>query len=51
LRDLFTSKEKLVLEVAEEKNRKATILNRKVVRPYAPRRYHVVLDISVEDKR
>lgn len=47
--DLFTSKERLVMEVAEEKNRKATILNRKVVRPYAPRRYHIVLDVSVED--
>lgn len=47
--DLFTSKEEFVMEVAEEKNRKATILNRKVVRPYAPRRHHIVLDVSVED--
>jgi tRNA (guanine37-N1)-methyltransferase len=48
--DLYGSKVRLVLETAKEKNRKATILNRRVVRPYAPRRYHVVLDVKVEER-
>lgn len=48
--DLYTSKERLFREVAEEKNRKAIILNRRVIRPYAPYKYHIVLDIAVEEK-
>ncbi len=49
--DLYGSKVGLVMKTAEEKNRKATIMNRRVVRPYAPRRYHVVLDIKVEETK
>jgi tRNA (guanine37-N1)-methyltransferase len=48
--DLYSVKRRLVQRVAEEKNKKATILNKRVVRHYSPRRYHVVLDVAVEEK-
>jgi tRNA (guanine37-N1)-methyltransferase len=45
--DLFDGKIKLVEEMAQLKSRKIKILNKRVVRPYSPRNYHIVLDIKV----
>lgn len=45
--NLYKSREKLVQEIADELGRNVHILNRRVVRNYSPRRYHIVLDIRV----
>jgi tRNA (guanine37-N1)-methyltransferase len=47
--DLYDSKIKLIAALAEEKNRKVRVINKRVVRPYSPYNYHVVIDIEVED--
>ncbi len=46
--DLYDSKIRFIKEVAEKKNRKVRIINKRVVRPYSPYNYHVVIDIEAE---
>jgi tRNA (guanine37-N1)-methyltransferase len=46
--DLYDSKIGFIKKMAEEKGRTAEILNRKIVRPYSPRNYHVVIDVEVK---
>ncbi|MEE8403266.1 MAG: class I SAM-dependent methyltransferase family protein [Candidatus Hydrothermarchaeaceae archaeon] len=45
--DLYGSKVDFIKEAAEKKDRKIEILNRKIVRPYAPYNYHIVIDVGV----
>ncbi len=45
--DLFTKGEKLIKEAAEEKGKRIEIEEKKVVRSYSPRNYHVVFDVRV----
>jgi tRNA (guanine37-N1)-methyltransferase len=45
--DLY-SKIGFIEEVAEKKDRKVTVVNKRVVRPYSPYKYHVAIDIAVE---
>ncbi|MFQ5815735.1 MAG: class I SAM-dependent methyltransferase family protein [Candidatus Hydrothermarchaeaceae archaeon] len=45
--DLFDSWVKFARRVGEKKGRKVEIRGTRIVRPYAPRRYHVALDIGV----
>lgn len=45
--DLYDSKAEFIKKIAKEKNRKATILNKRIVRPYSPRNYHIVMDVGV----
>lgn len=45
--DLFDSWVKFIRKVGEEKGRNVEILGTRVVRPYAPRKHHVVVDIGV----
>ena len=45
--DLYDSKINFIKKVAGEKNRKVEILNKRIVRPYSPRNYHVVIDVGV----
>lgn len=45
--DLFEGKIKLAQEAAQKMGRKIKIINKRVVRPYSPRNYHIVLDIEV----
>jgi tRNA (guanine37-N1)-methyltransferase len=47
--DLYDSKIRFIQEVAEKKNRKVRVINKRVVRPYSPYNYHVVIDIEVGD--
>lgn len=46
-KDLYDSWTNFVREVAEKKGRKVEIRGKRIVRPYAPRRHHVALDIEV----
>lgn len=46
--DLYKSKIDFIKEVAEKKGKKIKILNKKIVRPYAPYNYHVVIDVGVK---
>jgi tRNA (guanine37-N1)-methyltransferase len=46
--DLYGSKIDFIKKTGKKKGRKAKILNRRVVRPYSPYRYHVVIDAGVE---
>lgn len=45
--DLYESKINFIKKVAGEKNRKVEILNKRIVRPYSPYHYHVVIDVGV----
>ncbi len=46
--DLYESRIEFVKKVAEKKGRKIEVIDKKIVRPYSPRMYHVVMDIRVE---
>jgi tRNA (guanine37-N1)-methyltransferase len=46
--DLYDSKIDFIEKVAEEKGRKIKIMNKKIVRPYAPYTYHIAIDIEVK---
>lgn len=46
--DLYDQKVDFIKKVAKEKGRTIEILNRKIVRPYAPYTYHIVIDIGVK---
>lgn len=46
--DLYDSKIQLIRERAEKKNKRIHVLNKKIVRPYSPHNYHVVIDFGVE---
>ncbi len=46
--DLYESKIEFVKKTAEKKGRKIEVLNKKIVRPYSPRKYHVVIDVLVK---
>ncbi len=45
--DLYDSMIALIQEVARAKNREFAVLAKRIVRPYAPRRYHVAIDILI----
>ena len=47
--DLYDSKIIFIQEVAEKKNRKVRVINKRMMRSYSPYNYHVVIDIQVED--
>lgn len=46
--NLYDSKVDFIKKIAKEKGRTIEILNRKIVRPYAPYTYHVVIDVGVK---
>jgi len=46
--DLYDSKVDFIKKAAEKKGRTVEILNRKIVRPYAPYNYHVGIDVRVK---
>ncbi len=46
--DLYDSKIDFIKKTAEKKGKTVEILNRKIVRPYAPYNYHIVIDVSVK---
>ncbi|MFH1774028.1 MAG: class I SAM-dependent methyltransferase family protein [Methanobacteriota archaeon] len=46
--DLYDPKINFIKKIAKEKNRKVKILNKRIVRPYSPRNYHVVIDVVVK---
>jgi tRNA (guanine37-N1)-methyltransferase len=46
--DLYESKIDFIKKTAKEKGRKIEIINRKIVRPYSPYNYHIVIDIGVK---
>jgi tRNA (guanine37-N1)-methyltransferase len=46
--DLYDRKIDFIKKIAEEKGRTIEILERKIVRPYAPYTYHIVIDIGVK---
>ena len=46
--DLYDSKIEFIKKAAEAKGRKIEIRNRKIVRPYSPYNYHIVIDILVK---
>jgi tRNA (guanine37-N1)-methyltransferase len=46
--DLYNSKIEFIKKTAEAKGRKIEILNRKIVRPYSPYNYHIVIDVLVK---
>ncbi|MEE8167923.1 MAG: class I SAM-dependent methyltransferase family protein [Candidatus Hydrothermarchaeales archaeon] len=46
-RDLFDSKIKMIGSVARDEGRKVEIVGKRVVRPYAPRRHHVAIDVRI----
>lgn len=46
--DLYDSKIKFIESVAKQKGRAIEILNKRIVRPYSPRNYHVVIDVMVK---
>jgi len=46
--DIFKEAEDIVMKVSERVNRRVKIVNRKIVRDYAPRMYKIRLDIYVE---
>ncbi len=45
--DLYNSKIEFIKKVAEEKNKQVEIINKRIVRPYSPYHYHVVIDVKV----
>ncbi len=45
--DLYVSKKAFIQKIAKAKGRRFKVLAERVVRPYAPRRYHVAIDILV----
>lgn len=47
--DLYDSKIRFIEKFAKRKNRKVRVGNRRVVRPYSPYNYHIVIDMQVED--
>jgi tRNA (guanine37-N1)-methyltransferase len=47
-KDLYNSKIEFIKKMAEKKGRKVEILNKRVVRPYSPYHYHVVIDVDVK---
>lgn len=46
--DLYDSKVEFIRKIAKEKNRRIKILNKRIVRPYSPRNYHVGIDVVVK---
>jgi tRNA (guanine37-N1)-methyltransferase len=46
--DLYDQKIDFIKKVAKEKGKTIEILKRKIVRPYAPYTYHIVIDIGVK---
>ncbi|MBU2559687.1 class I SAM-dependent methyltransferase family protein [archaeon] len=46
--DLYDSKIDFIEKIAKEKGRIIKIMNKKIVRPYAPYTYHIVIDIGVK---
>jgi tRNA (guanine37-N1)-methyltransferase len=46
--DLYDTKIDFIEKIAKEKGRKIKIIDKKIVRPYAPYTYHIVIDIEVK---
>ncbi|RLG57676.1 MAG: tRNA (guanine-N1)-methyltransferase [Candidatus Hydrothermarchaeota archaeon] len=44
--NLYEGKVRLIKEIAKAKGKKIEIINKRIVRPYSPRNYHVVIDVN-----